>query len=288
MTMDPTERRSRRAVLAAAVGSAAALAATQLAKPGATLAVDPNDVALDQDNAGTALTSITQGTSDTGGFKAVGAGTGSGIEGHSPGGSGLVGSTDAAKTAGAVAFLAPLTGSSLEYVLDPAHPEAELESGVYGWANASESSSGVFGESADGSGVFGWGQWGVWGVGWPGVLGESQNGTGVHGHGGASGTPIQPARTGVFATAGTDGVALEVRGKTKFSRSSKSKYFSARRSSLKVTLAGVTTSSYVFATLQQKRSGIYVQSVVCSSGYFTIYLNKAVSSKTYVAYLVIN
>jgi hypothetical protein len=53
-------------------------------------------------------------------------------------------------------------------------------------------------------------------------------------------------------------------------------------------MAGVSTSSYVIATLQTRRIGVYVHAVVPGTGYFLIYLNKAVTANTYVGYLVIN
>jgi hypothetical protein len=53
-------------------------------------------------------------------------------------------------------------------------------------------------------------------------------------------------------------------------------------------MVGVTTSSYILATLQTRRAGVYVHAVVPAAGYFTIYLNKNVSAATYIGYLVIN
>lgn len=289
MALDQTARRSRRAVLAAAVGGAAAVAAGQLARPLPTVAADPNDVVLNQDNASVAPTSITQSTWGNTAFVGTTSGPGTGVSGHSPEGVGVAGSTAARQLPAAVGYVAPIDGSFFaEALANLGDPDYEMDTGLYGWSSGTDYASGVLGESVTGAGVLGWGQWGVIGWGWPGVLGSSGAGTGVHGHGGATNPPVQPAKTGVLATCAPDGVALDARGKVKFSRSSRSKYFLAGRSSLKVTMTGVTSSSYVLATLQSKRTGIYVQSVVCSSGYFTIYLNKAVSSKTYVAFLVIN
>ena len=56
--------RSRRALLAAAAGAAAAAAAT-IVVPATTLAADPDDVVKNTDDATTAVTAITQGTTDT-------------------------------------------------------------------------------------------------------------------------------------------------------------------------------------------------------------------------------
>ena len=51
-------------------------------------------------------------------------------------------------------------------------------------------------------------------------------------------------------------------------------------------MAGVTSTSKVFAVLNSNRSGRYVRAVVPATGKFTIYLNTSVSSSTYVAYFV--
>jgi len=53
-------------------------------------------------------------------------------------------------------------------------------------------------------------------------------------------------------------------------------------------MSGVTSSSYVVATLQTSVSGCYVRAVVCASGYFTIYLSKAPGKTVYAGYMVIN
>jgi hypothetical protein len=279
-------RQSRRALLLSAAGGAAALAAAQLAKPAAAMAAD-EPVLRNVDNPTTAETSITQATAGTGALVVNGAGAGAGVSGLSPAGIGVLGTSQATTFGGVIGLEGPTDGSAFKRVEDD--PVAnQLDTGVYGWANMSAGSSGVFGESIDGAGVVGAGQWGCIGVGWPGIFGFTSVGTGVHGHYGDYTTiPDQPAKTGVFATATAAGTALEVRGKAKFSRSKKAS-IAKGKSSLKVTLAGVTSASYVIATLQSKRTGTYVQAVVCATGSFTIYLNKAVTATTYVAYFVIN
>jgi hypothetical protein len=82
-------------------------------------------------------------------------------------------------------------------------------------------------------------------------------------------------------------VALTVHGKVMFSRSGKST-LGAGKSALKVSLAGVTSSSRVFAVLHSNRSGRYVRAVVPTTGSFTIYLNTTVTSATYIAWFIIN
>ena len=112
--------------------------------------------------------------------------------------------------------------------------------------------------------------------------------TGVFGFVGADDPPTPPAGVAVQATAETTAqIALNVTGKAKFSRSGRTSV-AANTSSRKITMTGVTTASYIIATLQTRRTGVYVAAVVPAAGYFTIYLNKAVTSTTYVGYLVIN
>lgn len=82
-------------------------------------------------------------------------------------------------------------------------------------------------------------------------------------------------------------VALDVRGKVRFSRSGRSTILTGR-SSIKVNLLGVTTSSRVFAVLHSNRSGRYVRAVVPTTGSFTIYLNTTVTANTFIAWFVIN
>ena len=111
-----------------------------------------------------------------------------------------------------------------------------------------------------------------------GVLGRTTVGKGVRGE----------ATSGIGGSfVSTTGIALDVSGKARFSRS-KRVTISSGASSIKVILAGVTTSSLVFANLQTNRTGYYVQAVVPATGSFTIYLNKALTSATFVAYFVLN
>lgn len=153
------------------------------------------------------------------------------------------------------------------------YPDTSL-TGVYGWAPTSGSldtfSAGVWGDSDD-VGTYGSGTVGVRGDGFTGVLGV----------GGTGGIGVQAV--GSTATE----VGLSVTGKVRFSRSGRST-IRAGRASIKVTLAGVSTSSRVFAVLHSNRSARYVRAVVPTTGSFTIYLNTTVSSSTYVAWFVLN
>jgi hypothetical protein len=130
------------------------------------------------------------------------------------------------------------------------------------------------------------------------VFGASSNlGTGVYGFASDLNTvPSAPANTGVFgysrtgyavAAASPSGVALNVNGKARFSRSGRVA-ISAGHSYVVKYLAGVAASSLIIAVMQTYRPGIAVAAAVPASGKFTIYLTKAVTATTYVAYFVIN
>jgi hypothetical protein len=285
MSVESSAPRSRRAVLAAALGGLGAVVVSRFVTPEAVKAADGDAVLVGQPVSGTAATTLTS------------AGTATGLAGHSASGTGLWGASDS------TAAVADWTASGNQTgVLGVAGDGTGIanntgESGVYGFSNLSIDSSGVWGDSQQGSGVFGTGTTGVFAIGYWGVyargrmavVGDASSAeTGVYGFAGDLTAPLPPAGVGVQASAGsTAQIALNVSGKAKFSRSGRT-LVAAGRAGRKVTMAGVTTSSYIIATLQSKRTGIYVQSVVPAAGYFTIYLNKAVSSRTAVGFLVIN
>lgn len=174
--------------------------------------------------------------------------------------------------------------------------------GVYGLSNGSVA-SGVYGSnSSDGYGVAGRtgsalraGTLGDNTGSGPGVQGESAAGTGVLGisHGaaapGVSGDATASNGIGVNAMASGGGTALSVVGKAKFSRSGT---VTIPAGATRVTKTGVmlNTASFVLATLQAYRAGIAVAAVVpnAAAGSFTIYLTKAVTSSTRVAWFVVN
>jgi hypothetical protein len=251
---DESTPRSRRALLAAAAGGAAALAA-QAALPLTAVAADPNDVVLGAANASTSTTSIANSTDGNDGFAVSSVGLGIGVAGTSSGTAGVRGiSVDGSGAA---------TTTAMAYT------------GAYGWSPAFPDDTGVgvgvWGDSAD---------WGVFGSGGVGVYGWAPSGVGVIGESGNTSTP------GIIAFGATDSSpALQVNGKVKFNRAGR-KTIGAGKSTLVVTMAGVTTTSKILAVLNSNRSGRYVRAVVAGSGKFTIYLNSTVSSSTYVAYFV--
>lgn len=226
--------------------------------------------------------------------------TGTGVQGYSHGSTRSA--PPPAPPATGVEGIAPSPGRGVHGFsgagTPPSAPAAPV--GVYGQA-AGVDPTGMWGDGGTASsgsttGVYGEGDTGVWGFGGWGVFGASDaTGTGVYGFSGAT-VPAAPAHVGVFAYSDSGyavyaraatGTALYVDGKARFRRSGKTAV-AASHSSVSVTLAGVTTSSWVIATPQTNRAGVFVQSVVAGSGKFTIYLNKAVSAATYVGWLVVN
>jgi hypothetical protein len=293
--VDTSTPRSRRAILASALGGLGAVVAARLVKPEAASA-DPGDpVLVDGAHTGAGTTSI---TSDAAGAAIAGTGGGQGVLGSSVDGTGLRGESTSLEPSrypdpGQRSGVIGLAGAQ-----DQASVSTD-ETGVYGFANTSGTSAGVWGDSVDGFGIVGsssyaavvgfGGSFGVYGSGHVAVMGEGgATDTGVYGYVGPVAAPNPPTGVGVQATAGSiSQTALNVTGKAKFSRSGRT-YISSGGYARKITMSGVTTSSYVIATLQTRRTGVYVHAVVPGSGYFYIYLNKAVTATTYVGYLVIN
>jgi hypothetical protein len=276
MTADPSAPRSRRSVLAAALGGLGALVAARVASPAATRAASGDPIEVDGSFTGTGTTTINSSAVGAPAFYGIGAGQG--LRGTSVSGVGVLGTTG-----------------------NPAGVAPPPEVGVYGYSDATSNSFGVVGEANSGIGVYGSGSdaamlangsltgKGLYAYGKVGVTGDAfTDETGVYGFTGEDDAPDPTPGVAVEARAqSTAQLALNVVGKAKFSRGGRVA-ISAGASSKKVTMGGVTTASYVLATLQTKRTGVYIASVVPSSGYFTIYLNKAVTSSTAVGYLVVN
>jgi len=254
MTDNASAPRSRRALLAAAAGGAAALAASA-ALPLTAMAADGEPVLQGHtDNNATATTSINNATPNSDAFTAAAAGTGFGLKGSSTGGAGVVGWSISAPVG-----LDPVdTAYTGIFGFSPAAPVGQIGVGVVG--------------VSDDWGVYGDGFVGVYGYGSNGVVGESNTASGA----------------GVTAYGlGANDLALDVVGKVRFSRSGRAS-IGAGKSTKIVTLAGVSSSSRVFAVLHSNRSGRYVRAVVPTTGSFKIYLNSTVSSTTYVAWFVLN
>jgi len=284
---DTAVRRSRRAILGAAVGGAAAIAATSVAKPLGVRAATGDPLALGNPNTADAETLIENTTADTTTFKAQ-HGAGTGLWGESLDSTPQVDWSVESRKTGVVGTAGPT---------ETAHPNSD-ECGVFGFSDISENSRGMFGQSPMGwgvegsggnGGVFGVGYWGVLGTGGIGIAGDvGVDSVGVYGFTGVEAAPTPPGGVGVYARAETTSLtALQVVGKAKFSRSGRVS-ISSTATSKTVVMGGVSTSSYIIATLQTSVSGVYVRAVVPASGSFKIYLSKAAGKTAYIGYLVIN
>ena len=157
---------------------------------------------------------------------------------------------------------------------------------------------GIVGDSEQGTGVLGTGTHGVEGssLAGMGVFGVSEHGTGVLGHitlngFGVHGHSLSAGGVGVYASAEA-GTALEVAGKARFSRSGRATV-AAGKMSVDVDLrkkGGLGGTPLCFANLTTYRSGTFVMAArpnYPGTGWLRIYLNKAVPSPTYVAWLVL-
>jgi hypothetical protein len=251
MASDGTTPRSRRALLAAAAGAAGALAA-QAALPLAAAAA-PANLQTESDNPTTAQTSVTQGAGGSISFK------------------GRTVNTDFAAIVGS-------TGDEVDMSTDTGF------TGVFGYASGDEVDflgSGVWGQSPD-TGVVGTGDTGVLGLGTVGVWAQGFGGPGMVADSFDSTQPAVLAR----GSSSSD-PALQVSGKVKFSRSGRQSVSSGKSSYAK-SLAGMTTSSKVFAVLATSESGRYIRAVVPATGKFTVYFNTALSSSAVFSWFVLD
>jgi hypothetical protein len=287
--------RSRRALLAAAVGGVGALAAEAIARP---LPAQAASAALmtEVDNPTTARTSISAVTSiTTPGAIAFETNVGldaTAIHGDSPGGVGVFGTNDTsgAGVVGNSNHAVGVLGQTGDPAGYPGLPTGDA-AGVMGYSD-STGQPGVLGLGD--VGVQAGGAIGVFAVGAPALVGVAdglgppgQFGTGVYGYSGALNPPAPPDNIAIYAHGDGASLALRVQGKAVFSRSGRTSV-TAGHASRAVAFAGVTTSSLVIATLQTYRSGIYVAAAVPAAGKFTIYLNKAVTATTYIAFFILN
>lgn len=259
--------RSRRSLLTAAAGGAAALAVAAI-RPAAVDAA-PANMQTETDNLTTDPTGVSNSTAGEQALFGHAAGAGIGVEGTSASGEGVRGvSSDTSD---------PATNLSNAGVVGIAGLPASIAAnigltGVYGYSDPSPSPSfvgaGVWGDSAD---------FGVIGTGSIGVLGEAPIGV--------VGFSTEPGGTGVEAGASSaSALALHVAGRSEFSRSGRT-VVKAGNQKKTVTLAGCTTSTLVLAVIASNRSGRWVRAAVPASGSFTVYLNDRVGSDTNITWI---
>lgn len=260
--------RTRRALLTAAAGGAAALAVGAI-KP-AGVAAAPANMQTETNNLTIDGTGLTNSTSGGTAFYANGQDAGIGVDGSSDTGIGVRGHSQVTSD--------PATNVTNAGVVGVAGDEGAINAnialtGVYGYSDPSPdpdnfTAAGVWGESGD---------WGVIGSGSGGVLGD--------GFFGVFGGTAAPGGVGVFA-AGDDPAAfgLFVAGRAMFSRSGRATVNAGNNKKV-VNLAGCNSNTLVIAVLAQNRAGRYVRAAVPETGKFTIYLNNDVGSNTKVSWI---
>jgi hypothetical protein len=275
MSIEMTAPSSRRALLAAALGAGAATIASAIGRPLPVRAADGDVVYVGGDYAASSRTAFDTGSTgatalmgqcDTGSEPAVFGinPSGPGVNGQSTSGPGVLGESISGN--GVAGF-----SEAGEGVVGGSTTGAGVEGG-------STSGTGVQGMSESGEGVAGSSTSHI------GVSGECATGFGVHGS--------SDSGVGVVAVS-KSGKALDVVGKAMFSRSGRVRIAAGKRS-VDVDLrakGGLAGTPLCFANLLYYRSGVYVAAVrpnYPSTGKLRIYLNKAVTASTNVAWAVLN
>lgn len=259
--------RSRRSLLTAAAGGAAALAVAAI-RPGGVEAA-PTNMQTETNNLTTDPTGVTNSAAGEQALFGHAAGDGNGVEGTSGRGIGVRGvspdtSDPATNTRNAgVVGLAGTIGDEADNI---------GLTGVYGYSDPSLTDgfvgAGVWGDSPD-IGVIGTGSVGVLGQAPIGVVGVATTSDG-----------IGVEAVGALAAAR----ALRVEGRAEFTRSGRT-IVKAGNQKKTVTLSGCTTSTLVLAVIASNRSGRWVRAAVPAAGSFTVYLNDRVSSATNVTWI---
>jgi len=288
MAIDTETRASRRNILAAALGGLGGLLAGRLGSPNAAAAAQDDPVTVGGTFQGTAVTSI-ENTDATGtSLKGYHATAGKGVE-AAVGGTGYGLYATATASGGRAVYASALdetgvwatsTDTAVSDFLTPSNRSGVIgtvgdvtdiatntdETAIYGFSDVSFNSAGVWGDTIQGVGVIGTGDWGVLGAGNVGVR--------------ALGT------IGVLATGTT---ALQTSGKLVISgRSGHAYYVHAGHYYVDVPVSGMSAGADVIATLRTRKAGYYIAAVVSYSGKFRLYLNKTTSTGIRFNYLVLN
>jgi hypothetical protein len=213
--IDPASPRSRRAVLAAALGAGAATVLSAVARPLPAQATDGDTVTVGSIYSATSTTELFNGTNSNAVFQAISA-TGTAlygvttsaaaISGNSDSGTGVVGASNSGvglwgasgSGVGVKANSSSSTGS-YGYSGPNSLPAAPANIGVFGAADRDSAAKGVYGKSPVGQGVRGEATTGI------GVYGQTAaGGTGVVGFTGST-PPVPPPDTGIYGRSDTGG-----------------------------------------------------------------------------------
>jgi hypothetical protein len=275
MAVDTTVPRSRRALLAAALGAAAATAAHALGRPAQVRANDPNDVLLGGNNVTGATTSFNNMFTDLDMITINTIGQGYGVLATSNNGTGLEGRSNHPNFYGVVGNNIGDSGGG----------------GVFGSTAATfGETSGVAGQvvSPEGFGVLA--DTLATGATARALVAHAPAGTGVVGWAGTGPHPAGRPGTGVYgySAAGTGGQftsstgnALRVSGKARFNRAGRVNVPKNRKYVDVTVPGGLASNTIVNATIQMYRSGVAVSGVrhnYPTAGKIRIYLTKVPST----------
>ena len=297
-TIESTVPRSRRALLAAAAGGLAALAAQAIGRPLPARAEGEVIHVGDEFTTATSVTAIKNTANDAGVFRAENthsgtavrgiSATGDAVAGFSGGGrSGVFGQSGVAGGYGVYGHSSATGNTGYLGGVSGVKGMSSTGDGVWGVAHAREK-SGVYGvHDKDGAGVFGRNTWlGSWGYlgAFAGVYGVSEVGYGV---GGVSNTI-----GAYFSCPKSTGLALLADGKVKIDKRCGTATIVGGTKSREVKPSlGLTTQSKVLCTLQGNPGGattIQRVAVNPSTGAFTVYLTANAAGNVKFAWLVLD
>ena len=280
MAIDTESRASRRNVLVAALGGLGGILAGRLASPESARAGDGGNAVLGTantsntetsfENMDVAETSLKGYHATSGkGVEAAMAGTGYGLyaTASATGGRAVFASSlDKAAVTGHSTASDPVTHQAGERVgvLGTAGDITDIatdlsETGVYGFCDTSFNYAvGVWGDTSQGVGVVGSGDWGVLGAG---------------------------SSIGVFASGP---IALRTSGKLVFAGRSGHNYVRAGHYYVDIYISGMTSAADVIATLRTRKAGYYIAAVISYTGKFRLFLNKGTTTNVWFNFLVLN
>ncbi|HET7520330.1 MAG TPA: hypothetical protein VFK61_02200 [Candidatus Limnocylindria bacterium] len=167
---------------------------------------------------------------------------------------------------------------------------AELSIASVGVKGQAVEGTGVWGTASNGAGVFGTGIFGVYGSGgFVGVTGDVDDGTGIQGWSGNDFPPAPTAQTGVWAGAERGRTALFVDGKMEMTKAGRTTFNAGTKTKTINVQGGVGVSAFAFAVLNSNRDGVYVRAVVPdpAGDKIKIYLNRTVTKSTRCAWMVL-
>jgi hypothetical protein len=279
MAIDTETRASRRNILVAALGGLGGLLAGRLGNPESARAIDGGPALIGTANTGTTVTSFENTDAGETSLKGLHASDGKGVE-ASVGGTGYGLYATATATGGRGAYVSSLDatgvwaastdttpslfplGSYRSAVVGTVGDTTDAaantdETAVYGFSDVSFNAVGVWGDTVQGIGVAGTGDWGLFGSGNVAVRAIG---------------PIALYTTGKLVFAGRGGHARIAAGR----------YY------LDVAISGMTSAADVIATLRTRKTGYFIAAVVSYNGFFRMFLNKTATTSMYFNFLVLN